>query len=67
MLRNLVVDDDRGMGRILVEFINSRGDNAAGCPSGGKALAMLREHSYDFVLTDLKMRKENLSELERSG
>lgn len=63
MTRILVVDDDREMEQMLVEFINSRGDKGTGCNSGGQALRLLSEEPFQVVLTDLKMKTMNGLEL----
>ena len=66
MSRILVVDDDRDMEQMLVEFIASRGDEAVGCNSAGKAMSLLQEQPFDIVLTDLKMKAMDGLELLRS-
>ncbi len=66
MARILVVDDDRDMEQMLVEFINGHGLKAAGCNSGAQALRLLQEKKFDIVLTDLKMKAMDGLELLRS-
>ena len=66
MTRILVVDDDRDMEQMLVEFINSRGEEAVGVNSGAQALRILQKGTFDIVLTDLKMKAMDGLELLRS-
>ena len=66
MIRILVVDDDRDMEQMLVEFISERGHLATGCNSGAQALRHLQEGKFAIVLTDLKMKAMDGLELLRS-
>lgn len=66
MARILIVDDDREMEQMLVEFISSRGNKAVGSNSGGRALQLLRDGAFDVVLTDLKMKTMDGLELLRA-
>ena len=66
MIRVLVVDDDRDMEQMLVEFIRSHGLKTTGCNSGAQALRLLQEQTFEIVLTDLKMKAMDGLELLRS-
>ena len=66
MARVMVVDDDRDMEQMLVEFINGQGQKTIGCNSGAQALRLLQERHIDIVLTDLKMKAMDGLELLRS-
>ena len=54
-LRILVVDDEPGMREMLDILLTGRGHSATLCSSGQEALLQLSEHTYDIVLTDIKM------------
>ena len=66
MARILVVDDDRDMEQMLVEFIRGRGDEAVGVNSGAQALMTLQREKVDLVLSDLKMKGMDGLELLQS-
>ncbi|MDQ1636792.1 MAG: two-component system, cell cycle sensor histidine kinase and response regulator CckA [Pyrinomonadaceae bacterium] len=51
----LVVDDEPELRSVLVESLLRQGYEVVGCSSGFKALAELRQHDYDVLLTDLMM------------
>jgi two-component system cell cycle sensor histidine kinase/response regulator CckA len=53
--RILVVDDEPELRSVLVESLQKQGYEAVGCGSGRKALAELRQHDFDLLLTDLMM------------
>jgi two-component system cell cycle sensor histidine kinase/response regulator CckA len=53
--RILVVDDEPELRSVLVESLQKQGYEAVGCSSGRKALAELRQHDFDLLLTDLMM------------
>ncbi len=51
----LIVDDEVELKNILVEALTSQGYEAAGFTAGEEALAALRVHAVDVLLTDLMM------------
>ena len=51
----LVVDDEVELKNVLVEALVSQGYKTSGLNSGAEALAALRIHHFDIVLTDLMM------------
>jgi DNA-binding NtrC family response regulator len=53
--RILVVDDESKMRRILELMLNPDGYSIDLAEDGRQALALLEQHSYDLVITDLKM------------
>ena len=53
--RVLVVDDDRDIRELLVEFLASEGYDVASAPDGRRALAEARAHRPDVILLDLMM------------
>ena len=63
----LVVDDEVELKNILVESLTSRGYEAVGFTSGAEALAILRAHPFDILLTDLMMPGLDGIALVRAG
>src|SRR5258706_10162421 len=64
--RILVVDDERVIREILAEFLSLEGFSVHTVEDGEKALTELRLHSYDLLITDLKMpRLSGLQLLEK--
>jgi response regulator RpfG family c-di-GMP phosphodiesterase len=64
--RILVVDDERVIREILAEFLALEGFSVHTVEDGEKALAELRLHPYDLLITDLKMpRLSGLQLLEK--
>ena len=55
MEKILVVDDDKLVRNFLVEALQRKGFDAWMAENGKSALNMLRETSFDIVLTDLKL------------
>jgi DNA-binding NtrC family response regulator len=53
----LVVDDDRYVNDYVTETVSRAGFETTSVYSGEEALLKLREHSYDIILTDLKMHE----------
>jgi len=53
--RLLIVDDEAAQMKALHETLETEGYTAIGFTSAAAALAMLREQSFDLVLTDLMM------------
>jgi len=51
----LVVDDEVELKNVLVEALVSQGYQTTGLNSGVEALAAIRTHAFDVVLTDLMM------------
>ncbi len=51
----LVVDDKDSMRNMLTETLLEEGHTVDAADSGGKALDLIRNKSYDLVVTDLKM------------
>jgi DNA-binding response OmpR family regulator len=65
----LVVDDEAGVLLTLTSILRQEGYHVDGAENGQKAIAAVREHSYDLVLTDLNMPgiggMEVLAEVQR--
>src|SRR5262245_31337051 len=51
----LVVDDDPAVGKVLSAQLAQAGINCRHAPDAAAALALLREHPVDVVITDLRM------------
>ncbi|MBX7191352.1 MAG: response regulator [Sandaracinaceae bacterium] len=51
----LVVDDEKVIREILADFLSMEGFSVRTAEDGAAALAELSKHSYDLVLSDLKM------------
>ncbi len=51
----LVIDDELIMRNFLVEALKRKGLDAFAAESGQKALQIIKEHSFDLVITDMKM------------
>ena len=51
----LIVDDEVLMRNFLVEAFNRKGLEAVAAENGDKALNLLKEQSFDLVITDMKM------------
>lgn len=54
-VRYLVVDDDDAFRDRLIRAIRSRGVEVHGAHDGEAALALMRMHAFERVITDLKM------------
>ncbi len=65
MPRILVVDDERNIRRTLATFFSSLGHEVSQAESGEQALAAIRAHGFDVVLTDYRMAQMNGLELLR--
>jgi two-component system response regulator HydG len=65
-LHILVVDDDHGMAKTLVDIFKAKGYEAEAAYSGPEALEKVAEDSFDCVLTDIKMPEVNGVELYRA-
>ncbi|MCK4656574.1 MAG: sigma-54-dependent Fis family transcriptional regulator [candidate division Zixibacteria bacterium] len=55
MAQILVVDDEKKMGFLVGGALEDAGYSLTICNSGSDAIALLREKSFDIVITDLKM------------
>lgn len=51
----LVVDDEVMMRNFVAEALKRKGIEAVAVESGEKAILLLQEHSFDLVITDMKM------------
>lgn len=51
----LIVDDDRGLARVIEKQLRREGYTAAIACSGQEALAWLQDHTADLMLVDLKL------------
>ena len=67
----LVVDDDRGMLRLIDKRLRSEGFHTATAASGAEATAWLKTNSADLLVLDLKLQdiegKELISHLAEAG
>jgi PAS domain S-box-containing protein len=63
----LVVDDEIELKNILVQALTTHGYEVSGFTSGVEALALLREESFDLLLTDLMMPVKDGFALLREG
>ena len=63
--RILVVDDEDGIREFLIDALGEEGRRVDEAPSVDAAEALLREHRYDVVLTDLRMPGKSGMELVR--
>ena len=54
-IRVLLVDDEEELVATLQERLEIRGMSAEAATSGGRALEMVRERSFDVAVVDLKM------------
>lgn len=61
--RVLVVDDDLEMARTLAEGLGDRGYDAVAVASGAEAILLLRDESFDAMVTDLRMPRVDGLEL----
>ncbi|MDO9528387.1 MAG: sigma-54 dependent transcriptional regulator [Syntrophales bacterium] len=57
MAKILVVDDDRGMREFLDIMLTREGYDVKSAGDGKEALNLCRNHTFDLVITDLKMPK----------
>ncbi|MEM9855737.1 MAG: sigma-54 dependent transcriptional regulator [Bacteroidota bacterium] len=65
MDRVLIIDDDQDICRLLVRFLNKNGFETESAINGDEALKLLKENSYDLVLSDYKLPDANGVELLR--
>ena len=65
----LVVDDDAGMRELVHDVLKDRGHQVSIAGGGQEALKLLADHDYAVVLTDLRMKgmegTELLAEIKR--
>lgn len=59
----LIVDDDKGLTRLLARAVQREGFRADTAGSGREALAWLQEHKPDLMLLDLKLADLNGAQL----
>jgi two-component system, NtrC family, response regulator HydG len=62
----LVVDDDPTNAGVLADILEVKGFKVYAANSGKEALAILRDHPVDILLTDVKMPGMNGLELYRA-
>lgn len=53
--RILVVDDDLDICALIVDGLSEEGYSICSCTSGGQALDLLEQESFDLVLADIRM------------
>ena len=53
----LVVEDDNATRDTMVDLLSEAGYEVESATNGEEAIAMVREYSFDMVITDLKMPK----------
>ena len=53
--RILIIDDEAIMRNFLLEALKRKGIEAVAAENGEKGLKILQEHSFDMVITDMKM------------
>jgi CheY-like chemotaxis protein len=61
--RILIVDDDDYIREVLTSALADDGHMVDGARDGGEALALLQQHPYDLVLSDLHMPRVDGSAL----
>ncbi|BBO93246.1 sigma-54-dependent transcriptional regulator [Desulfosarcina ovata] len=65
--RLLVVEDEDLARKNLMHILDREGYDVTGVESGEKAVALIKEHPFDLVITDFKMgRVDGLQVLEKS-
>ena len=62
----LVVDDDRTVRRVLVDFLTDRGHTVHEAQSGSQALLLMRHHNFEVVFLDILMPEMSGLEVLRS-
>lgn len=53
----LIVDDEKDMCDLVVDFLSREGYEVDAANSGAEALERFKNHDYDVVITDLRMRE----------
>jgi DNA-binding NtrC family response regulator len=61
----LVVDDDVGALRALIQVLKKEGYSVEGAPSAAGALEQLQKHPADLLITDIRMERMDGMELMR--
>jgi PAS domain S-box-containing protein len=59
----LIVDDEEGLRRAVLNFLTRRGMRAVGVGDGADALAALRDQTFDVIVSDVRMPGMNGREL----
>ncbi len=54
-LRVLIVDDEPALRNAVLRFLGRRGLHAQGAADGAEALELLRRHSFDVIISDVRM------------
>lgn len=54
-IKILIVDDEEALRDILVDELECEGASAEAAENGQKALEMLAQKTYDFVISDVRM------------
>lgn len=62
----LVVDDEKGIREVLVEYLNLLGYEADAVENGKEALAVFDENKYHMIITDNNMPAMSGTELVKS-
>jgi DNA-binding NtrC family response regulator len=57
--RVLIVDDDRAMAEMIADSLRTRGYDAGWQTDAETTLQAVRQHSYDLVITDLRLQGES--------
>ena len=65
MARILVVDDDSALRRLVATILQRKNFSVMEAADGSEALSILREHSFDLVITDIVMPQIEGLELVR--
>ena len=65
--RILVLDDDREVGNLLVDFLSEAGYLVEACQKGPEALAILEKVHPDLLITDLVMEGMQGTEVLRTA
>ena len=55
MIRALLIEDDRKLAALLVEFLGQNGVEAALAQDGAQALQLLQAQKFDILLVDLML------------
>jgi len=55
MARILIAEDDLHIGRVISLWLKRNGHEVITADTGDKALAMIREHAPDLLITDINM------------
>jgi len=58
-LKVLIVDDEVDLSTTLVERLDIRGIDAVAVETGAQALAQVRDHTFDVVVLDIKLKGED--------